>query len=63
MLSLYREIKLSGDENDKVLDMGSSRMGGNFNIPAGNDFRQSPEERKGVFGAEKKVVSSPGGLI
>ena len=54
MLSLYREIKLSGDGNDKVLDVGSSRMGGNFDISASNGFRQSPEERKCVFGAEQK---------
>jgi hypothetical protein len=54
VLSLYREIELSGDENDKVLDMAPSRMRGNFDISASNDFRQSPEERKGVFGAEPK---------
>jgi hypothetical protein len=29
-------------------------MDGNFDISAGNDFRQSPEERKGMFGAEQK---------
>jgi len=54
VLSLYREIKLSGAENEKVLDMESSRVDGNFDISASNDFRQSSEERKGMFGAEQK---------
>ena len=49
---------MSRAENEKALDMESLRMDGNFNISASNDFRQSPEERKGMFGAERNREES-----